>query len=100
MVAVTLVGLPVGLTVLFLYVLALYGGQVFVGAYLGKEILGPPASQSQSLGQLALGLALIHAVGYVPYVGAVVSFVVLLWGLGALSLSALQRFGPAPVTAE
>ena len=40
LVCITIVGIPVGITALFLYVIALYSTQVFVGAWLGEKILG------------------------------------------------------------
>lgn len=95
----TLVGIPIGLTALFLYLAALYAGQVFVGSWLGKEILGESSTQGQALGQLALGLGLLHAVGQVPFVGKLVSIVVLLWGLGALVLALIARGQPASASA-
>lgn len=94
-VCLTLVGLPVGLTALLGYAVALYSGQVFVGSWLGREILGSSADRMQELGQLALGLALIHAAGHIPYVGWLVTLIVTLWGLGALTLSVAERASPA-----
>jgi cytoskeletal protein CcmA (bactofilin family) len=96
LVCATLVGLPVGLTALFAHAAALYAAQVFVGSWLGREILGAPSARGHALGQLALGLAVIHAVQIVPYVGWLASFVIMLWGLGALLLAAARRVSPAP----
>jgi cytoskeletal protein CcmA (bactofilin family) len=86
----TLVGLPVGLLALVLYVAAVYSAQIFVGAWLGQELLGEPSGQADAIGRLALGLALIHVVGLVPYVGKLAGLAVCLWGLGALALYFVQ----------
>jgi cytoskeletal protein CcmA (bactofilin family) len=94
-VCATLVGLPVGLTALLLYLVALYAAQVFVGSWIGKEVLGTPANQSQALGQMALGLLFIHIVGHIPYVGALTSLVILVWGFGALLLTVYRKAAPA-----
>ncbi|MFQ5788928.1 MAG: hypothetical protein ACE5JI_00460, partial [Acidobacteriota bacterium] len=67
-VCLTLIGAPVGLAALFAYGFAAYSAQIFVGARLGGEILGPPADRSQALGRLALGLLIIHIVYKVPFV--------------------------------
>jgi cytoskeletal protein CcmA (bactofilin family) len=99
MICVTLVGLPVGLTAIFAYVAALYAAQVFVGSWLGKEILGAASSPGQALGQLALGLAIVHAIQYVPYVGWLGTLVITFWGFGALVLAVTQRTNPAPASA-
>ncbi len=95
LVCATLVGLPVGLAALLLYVVALYAAQVFVGSWIGSEVLGTPANKSQALVQMALGLLFVHVVGYIPYVGLLVSIVVLLWGLGALLLTVYRQAAPA-----
>ncbi len=91
----TLVGIPVGLASLFLFAAGAYGGQVFVGSWLGREILGQPTSRGQALGQLALGLGFIHVVVELPYVGMLVSWCVVFWGLGALVLTLIDRSQPA-----
>ena len=93
-ICLTLVGIPLGLTALFLFAAGVYGGQVFVGSWLGKEVLGPPTGQGQALGQLALGLGLIFVAGEIPYVGTIVSWVVVFWGFGALILSLVDRRQP------
>ena len=85
-VCLTLVGLPLGLLGLAVYAVAIYSAQVFVGAWLGQRLLGQPTSKGQTIGRLAVGLALIHLVRLIPLVGSVVSLVVSLWGLGALLL--------------
>jgi cytoskeletal protein CcmA (bactofilin family) len=99
MICATLVGLPVGLTAIFVFVPALYAAQVFVGSWLGKEILGAASTQAQALGQLALGLAIIHAFQYVPYVGWLATMIIIFWGFGALVLAVTQRPRPAPASA-
>jgi cytoskeletal protein CcmA (bactofilin family) len=98
-VCLTLVGLPIGLTAILLYVVAIYAAQVFVGAWLGKEILGSATTQGQALSQLALGLAIIHIAGYIPYLGGLIQIIIAAWGLGALVLAATPRLTPTTATA-
>ena len=86
MISLTLVGLPVGILAFVAYAAAVYSAQVFVGAWLGRELLGPPVGQGDAIGRLALGLALIHVVKLVPFVGSLADLAVCLWGLGALTL--------------
>jgi hypothetical protein len=97
-VCATLVGIPLGLASLFVFAAGAYGGQIFVGSWLGREILGQATTQGQALGQLALGLGFIYLVGELPYVGALVSWVVVFWGLGALVLTLFDRSRPASAT--
>jgi cytoskeletal protein CcmA (bactofilin family) len=97
-VCATLVGIPLGLASLFVFAAGAYGGQIFVGSWLGREILGQATNQGQALGQLALGLGFIYLVGELPYVGALISWVVVFWGLGALVLTLFDRSRPASAT--
>ena len=55
LVCITIVGIPVGIAALILYVIALYSTQVFVGAWLGEKILGAGVGFGPTLGRLALG---------------------------------------------
>jgi len=101
LVCVTIVGIPVGLTALFLYGVAIYSTQVFVGAWLGERILGAGVGFGPTLGRLALGLAVIRVLRLIPYLGALVAPVVVIWGLGALVLTLYRYMRPqfAPAAA-
>src|ERR1700693_173121 len=88
---VTIVGLGVGISTLFLYFIAIYSAQVFVGSWLGERILGSGVGVGAGLGRLALGLLLLRAIGMLPYVGHWISFLVVALGLGAMVL-ALYRY--------
>jgi cytoskeletal protein CcmA (bactofilin family) len=101
LVCVTIVGIPVGLTALLLYVIALFSTQVFVGTWLGERILGTGAGFGPTLGRLALGLAIIRVLRLIPYLGALVAAVVVVWGLGALVLTLYRYMRPqfAPAAA-
>lgn len=90
---VTIVGLPLGLVTLFVVLVGLYVAQAYVGAFIGREILGPPTTPAQNLGRLALGLALLHVAKAVPVVGFFLTVIVAMWGFGALSLWARERAG-------
>jgi cytoskeletal protein CcmA (bactofilin family)/anti-sigma factor RsiW len=89
-VCITIVGLGVGLTSLLLWAIALYAAHIFVAAWVGERVL--PAAAG--LGSLALGLLLLQAVEWVPYLGGWITFLVILWGVGALVLGVYARLQP------
>jgi hypothetical protein len=97
----TVVGLGVGIATIFLYVIAIYGSQVFIGSWLGAKIMGVGTGAMATLGRLALGLGILHVVRLIPFAGRLVGFVVVLWGLGALALAIHKRLRPqfAPAAA-
>lgn len=88
---ITIVGLGVGITAFFLYLIAIYAAQVFVGSWLGEQLLGSRVGVGPALGRLALGLAIIRILTMVPFAGGLIGFVVIIWGLGALVL-ALHKY--------
>jgi len=91
----TIVGLGVGVTALFLYVIAFYSAQVFVGAWLGEQLLGSRVGIGAAVGRLALGLAIVRLLTMVPFAGWWIHWAVVpIWGLGALVLALHKRMRP------
>jgi len=84
-------GVGGGLAIALTYVPMLYLAQIFVGAWLGDIILGEKAGIGTQLGHLALGLLIVHGVTLVPYLGVLVSVVVMAWGVGAFLVAIFQR---------
>lgn len=89
---ITLVGIPLALLVLFLYIVALYASQIFVGEIVGEMLMGRPVGFGGLLGRMAVGLLIVQALSLVPHVGGWVTFVVLVWGLGAISVALFRTF--------
>jgi cytoskeletal protein CcmA (bactofilin family) len=90
---VTFVGLFVGLSTFVLWVIALYAAQTVVGALIGQWILGRTTDLWGRIGRMALGVLIIRAVTLVPH-GGWLKLIVLLWGIGAISLALYRRFQP------
>jgi hypothetical protein len=89
----------VGVAGALAYAPILYVAQVFVGAWLGNKIRGTASAvPSAVLGRMALGLVILHAAGYIPFLGGLVWPVVLLWGTGAVLLGfyKMSRVESAP----
>jgi cytoskeletal protein CcmA (bactofilin family) len=91
---ITIVGLGIGISALFLYLIAIYSAQVFVGSWLGEQLLGSGVGIGAAVGRLALGLAIVRLLTMVPFAGPWIHFVVIIWGLGALVLALHKRMGP------
>ena len=84
--ALTIVGIPLAIAALFVYILVLYCADLAVAAWLGG-LLAPPADDSLfEFGKsLAAGLAILAAVALVPFLGPPAGVVALLLGLGLLT---------------
>ena len=91
---ITIVGLAVGISTILLYCIGLYSAHVFVGAWIGRKILGEASGNGAMFGRLALGLAILSGVRLVPWVGAIVAAIVLLWGAGAIAVTVYGRMRP------
>lgn len=91
---VTVVGLFVGLTSLFLWYAALYFAQIIVGATVGQWILGRAADTWGLVGRMVVGICILRAGMAVPYLGVWFKFGVIVWGVGALSLAIYRRLQP------
>jgi cytoskeletal protein CcmA (bactofilin family) len=87
LVCFTVVGLGVGIGSILLYIVIIYSGRVFVGAWLGEKILGAGQGAGPAAGRLALGLGLIQAATMLPFLGMLVSLVAAVWGVGGLVLA-------------
>jgi predicted anti-sigma-YlaC factor YlaD len=84
--AITLVGFPVSLMLLAVYLPAIYLAKVWVGAFLGRILLKPSgATRGDWLLGLLVGLLILTIVGFIPYLGGLVRLGVICLGLGAFA---------------
>ncbi len=95
-IAITLVGFPVSLMLLALYLAAIYLAKIWVGAFLGQILVKPDgATKGDWLLGLLVGLLILTIVGFVPYLGGLVHFVVICLGLGAFAWQLYRASRPA-----
>jgi cytoskeletal protein CcmA (bactofilin family) len=93
-VCITVVGIGVGISAMMFWAIAIYAAQVLVGAWLGEKILGEGTGAGAALGRLALGLAILRALGMLPFLGGWISFIVVIWGMGAVALAIYKNMRP------
>ncbi len=98
-VCATIVGLGVGIAALLLYLICLYASQVFIASWLGHKIINAGVGFGPAIGRLALGLAILRVLRMLPYVGWLVTLVMIMWGLGALVLALHRAMRPQAVPA-
>ncbi len=90
----TVVGLFIGISTFFLWYAALYYAQVLVGALVGQWLLGRTRELWPRIGRMAVGVVIVRLCTTVPHVGGWVKFGLMLWGVGAISLTLYRRFQP------
>jgi cytoskeletal protein CcmA (bactofilin family) len=91
---VTIVGLLVGVSTLFLWLVSIFSSYVVVGAVVGRWILGKSNEFWPGIGRMALGVLIVILLVTVPHVGGWIRFGVWIWGVGAISLALYRRFQP------
>jgi hypothetical protein len=90
----TIVGIPLGLTALALYLILIYLAPILFSIFLGKWMLKQPADVDRTgslIGALALGLLVLQVACLVPFAGALVWLGAILFGLGMVVLFVRQK---------
>jgi hypothetical protein len=93
---ITVVGIPLGVLSLALWILGLFTAEIVVGAVVGNWILGRAADTWGLIGRMTLGFVLVRIV-YTPLervhvIGFLVALGIFMWGMGAISLALYNRF--------
>lgn len=88
---ITLIGLPFGIALAFLYLAGLYLAKIVAAAYLGRELMRDPLTNLPTLLGLLLGLAILQAAFLIPFGGPILRIAVCCLGLGALFLALYHR---------
>jgi len=84
----TVIGIPLGLIVLFTYIVILYISKIFVGLVIGRRILTYAKQEiSSPYWHLVVGLIIIAFATRIPLLGFLISLIVILAGLGALVMA-------------
>ncbi len=91
---ITVVGLFIGISTLFLWYASLYFAQVIVGAVVGQWLMGRTSELWPLIGRMAVGLVIVRLCTTIPHIGGWVKFAAILWGIGAISLAVYRRFQP------
>jgi cytoskeletal protein CcmA (bactofilin family) len=95
----TVVGLAVGISALLLWMAAMFATQLIVGAWLGEKLLGMATGPGALVGRMALGLVIIRILTFIPHVGFWIKLLVVLWGMGALSLAIYKHVAASGASA-
>jgi hypothetical protein len=95
MAMVTIIGAPLGLTVLFAaWPAAAYLGYLVAGIVVGERIISRPGTERPYLAAV-VGLLVLQVLGLVPVVGGLVTGIASLFGFGAIILLAWETIrGP------
>jgi len=82
---ITLIGIPLGVVTILIYLISLYLAKLLAGLSLGSRLLKDVKFQKPYL-SLALGLAIMVILQLIPVFGWLAYFILILFGLGLLVL--------------
>jgi cytoskeletal protein CcmA (bactofilin family) len=91
---ITVVGLFVGISALFLWYASLYFAQIIVGTAVGQWIIGRTDESWPMVGRMIVGVVLLRIGMAIPYIGMWFKLAVVVWGIGAISLAIYRRLQP------
>ena len=96
---VTVVGLPLGVLTIGLWLLGVFTAEIIVGTVVGSWIMGKATDTWGLIGRMALGFVIVRVV-YTPIeqihiYGFLVACGIFIWGMGSISLALYNRLAPA-----
>lgn len=93
-ISITIVGLPIGLILLFAYILAIYLSKVFAGLLVGERILAyiRKGAKTHIFWSLLLGVVVLSILGAIPILGFFVRLAYVLFALGAMGMVLNKAF--------
>lgn len=96
--AITLIGLPIALTALALWILCLYLAKILIARSIGNAIFGANGGAISTAVGLLIGIVIVAIAVNLPYIGGLLNFILILIGFGGLVSSAwsgwLRRTAP------
>ena len=85
---ITIIGIPLGIIIIPVYVITIYVSKVFAGFAVGLLIADNLAKDKKYKGTLVwplvVGLVLLTFINFIPIIGFIVKFFLVLWALGAI----------------
>lgn len=89
---VTVIGIPVGLILTAVYLIALYLSRILFSYWLGARFIHRLARTAGRGVTLTVGLLLFYLLSAITYFGPILTLCALLWGLGALFLTEKKTY--------
>lgn len=86
--AITIIGLPLSLIFLALWLIALYVSKTLVGILVGRSLMNNfwPAQKDSLILAMIIGMVIAYLIFALPLVGKLAALLAMLWGLGGIML--------------
>lgn len=83
----TIIGIPLSIVLGFIFVLYLYIARIFGMAALGEKLLHLGKQKQNPYWAFTIGLVAYYMLSFIPFIGGLTKFVVMLVGIGAVIIS-------------
>lgn len=80
----SLIGIPLALLALVLYIFLIYIAKVFVAIFIGQRVFGYLKKETSLIFIFLIGLIIVTALELIPVLGGIISLLITLFGLGAI----------------
>src|SRR5690606_3305152 len=100
MTAITLIGLPIAILGVLVWLAAIYLAKIVVAHFIGRKLFARAGRPTHFALALLVGLLLVFVVVNVPLVGGLVNFLLTITGLGMLVIFVWGLFQDRPLQAE
>ena len=86
---ITIIGLPLSLILLALWLIAIYASKILVGILVGRRLLNNfwLAKKDSLILAMVIGIIIASLIFALPFIGWIVSLLAMLWGLGGIMLA-------------
>jgi hypothetical protein len=90
--ALTIIGIPVAFLLGIVYAVLIIISRVWVAVVVGEKLLEAIGNKKTNLlAQMTVGVVLVEIVVKMPFVGFMIGFLVLLWGIGGFVMSFYRK---------
>jgi cytoskeletal protein CcmA (bactofilin family) len=90
----TIIGLLVGISTFLVWLMVMFAVDVVIGTIVGQWLLGRSSEFWPMILRMALGVTILRIITSIPFIGGWASFVIVLWGMGAIALALYRRVQP------
>jgi len=91
---ITIIGMFLGLSTIFLWFVVLLASDIVVGTIVGQWMMGRSTEFWPFVLRMIAGVVLVRVVTSIPFIGGWAGFVVAMWGMGAIAQALYRRLQP------
>ena len=86
---VTIIGIPLSLILMALWLVSLYVSKVIIGIMVGRKLANKffPLKKDSLIFSMILGIVICFLIFSLPIIGKILALLAMVWGLGGITLA-------------